>query len=103
MLLNLSPNDPALTEVADGLYQSLQNVGVEVLYDDRDERPGAKFNDADLLGVPLRLTVGKTYEKNGQVELRERRGGTTTLLELPKVVPFVQTFIQEQLAACAAS
>lgn len=103
VLLNLSPNDPALTEVADGLYQSLQNAGVEVLYDDRDERPGAKFNDADLLGVPLRLTVGKTYEKNGQVELRERRGGATTLLELSKVVPFVQTFIQEQLAACAAS
>ena len=103
MLLNLSPNDPVLTGVADGLYQTLQDVGVEVLYDDRDERPGAKFNDADLLGVPLRLTVGKTYEKNGQVELRERRSGTTTQLDLQAVVPAVQAFIREQLASCAAS
>ncbi len=46
-----------------------------MLLDDRDERPGAKFKDADLLGIPYRITVGKKYLQDGIVELRERKGG----------------------------
>ena len=77
ILLNLGVDDPALTQAADTLYQALLDAGVEVLYDDRDERPGAKFKDADLLGVPLRLMVGKTFAKEGRVELRDRQSGET--------------------------
>ena len=77
ILLNLGVDDPALTKAADDLYQALLDAGVEVLYDDRDERPGAKFKDADLLGVPLRLMVGKTFAKEGRVELRDRASGAT--------------------------
>jgi prolyl-tRNA synthetase len=47
------------------------------LLDDRDERPGFKFKDADLLGIPYRVTVGKGYKKNGMFEIRTRRDGAT--------------------------
>lgn len=89
ILLNLGPNEEELTVAADTLYRELSEAGVEVLYDDRDERPGAKFNDADLLGIPFRITVGKTFKKEGRIELRERRSGesvSVTLAELPGAI-----------------
>ncbi len=68
---------------ADRLYAALQAVGVEVLYDDRDERPGVKFKDADLVGMPLRVTVSERSLKQGGVELKRRdsteRGGIVPL------------------------
>jgi len=61
-----------VAEVADRLYADLQAAGVEVLYDDREASPGVKFNDADLIGLPLRLTVGARGLKKGGVELKRR-------------------------------
>ena len=58
-----------------GLYQSLTNAGVEVLYDDRKERAGGKFATMDLIGLPWRVTVGPRGLENGVVELTERRTG----------------------------
>ncbi len=60
--------------VADALYDELRGAGVEVVYDDRDGGPGAKFADAELLGCPLRVTVGKRGLENGELELQIRRG-----------------------------
>ncbi len=60
--------------VADRLYAELQAGGVEALLDDRDDRPGVKFNDADLIGLPLRVTVSKRSLENGSVELKRRDG-----------------------------
>ncbi len=77
ILLNLGISDEHITATAESLYQELLNKGVEILLDDRDERPGSKFKDADLLGIPLRITVGKRLTKDGVVELRQRRDGTT--------------------------
>lgn len=77
ILLNLGLSDEEITTTAESLYQELLAKGVEVLLDDRDERPGSKFKDADLLGIPLRVTVGKRLTKDGVVELRQRRDGTT--------------------------
>ncbi|MBN4068565.1 proline--tRNA ligase, partial [Desulfotalea psychrophila] len=77
VLLNLGLKDTQITETAEFLYSELQGEGVEVLLDDRDERPGSKFKDADLLGIPLRITVGKSLTKNGVVEIRHRKEGTT--------------------------
>jgi len=77
VLLNLGLKDEHITETAELLYRELQEKGIEVLLDDRDERPGAKFKDADLLGIPLRITVGKSLTKNGVVEIRLRSDGTT--------------------------
>jgi len=52
-------SDPQVTAVAERLHDELQKAGIDVLYDDRDERPGVKFKDADLIGMPYRITVGK--------------------------------------------
>jgi prolyl-tRNA synthetase len=67
---------------ADALYEQLQAVGVEVLYDDRDASPGVKFADADLLGMPVRVTVGAKGLARGIVERRDRRTGEQAELPL---------------------
>ncbi|MCB1154434.1 proline--tRNA ligase, partial [bacterium] len=72
ILVTLNAKDDVL-EYADKLYDELNAAGIETLYDDRDERAGVKFNDADLLGIPLRLTVGKKGLAEGIVELKQRR------------------------------
>ena len=59
-------------EAAEKLYEALQAAGIDVLLDERDERPGVKFNDADLIGIPIRLTVGARGLANGQIEMKLR-------------------------------
>ena len=73
-LINLRADDAACTAAADGLYAQLQAAGVEVLYDDRDERGGAKFATADLIGLPWQLVVGPKGVAAGTVELKRRAG-----------------------------
>lgn len=85
ILLNLGLKDDVICNTSESLYLELQNNGVEVLLDDRDERPGSKFKDADLLGIPIRVTVGKRLTKDGVVELRLRKGGATEEL-VPQMV-----------------
>ena len=63
---------------ADGLYGELQELGLEVLYDDRDAGPGEKFTDAELVGCPLRVTVGRRTLGSGEVEVQLRRGREST-------------------------
>lgn len=65
---------------ADELYASLMEQGVEVIYDDRDERPGAKFADAELMGIPLRVTVSDRLLTDDKYEFTERKSGETTIL-----------------------
>ncbi|MDA5193759.1 proline--tRNA ligase [Govanella unica] len=74
-LLNLRGDDADCVAACDGLYEQLENAGVEVLYDDTNERPGGKFAVADLIGVPWQLMVGPRGLKNGVVELKHRRSG----------------------------
>jgi prolyl-tRNA synthetase len=64
------------------LYAALQAGGLEVLYDDRDETPGVKFNDADLLGMPLRVTVSPRTLEKGSLELKRRRETESELVAL---------------------
>jgi prolyl-tRNA synthetase len=64
--------EPEVNEAAKKLYDDLWAAGVEVLWDDRDERPGVKFKDADLLGLPLRVTVGAKGLATGQIEVKAR-------------------------------
>jgi prolyl-tRNA synthetase len=73
VLLSLNPNEPEVAQVADGLYAQLREKGVDVLYDDRDERPGVKFKDADLIGFPVRLVVGRKSLAEDRVEISTRR------------------------------
>ena len=75
VLVDLSGGDPHVSEVAASVYGALAGAGIEVLYDDRDDRAGVKFNDADLMGIPVRLTVGGRGVKRGAAELKVRRSG----------------------------
>jgi prolyl-tRNA synthetase len=74
-LINLKVTDETTTKVAEDIYGKLQQAGVEVLYDDRDERAGAKFAEMDLIGLPWQLTVGPRGAAKGEVELKNRRTG----------------------------
>jgi prolyl-tRNA synthetase len=76
-LINLRPGDGECAGAADTLYETLQNAGVETLYDDRDERPGVKFADADLIGLPWQVVVGPRGVKAGVVEFKNRATGET--------------------------
>jgi prolyl-tRNA synthetase len=73
VLVSLNPSDEATRQEADALYADLQGAGLEVFYDDRDERPGVKFKDADLIGFPIRVNVGGRALKEGNVEVVARR------------------------------
>ena len=73
LVQSLNPNDEAVRREADRIYGELRERGVEVLYDDRDERPGVKFKDADLVGIPVRVTVGAKSLAEGRVEVSLRR------------------------------
>jgi len=73
LLSVLNPDDAAAAAAADRLYAELAAKGIDVLYDDRDERPGVKFKDADLLGIPVRVVVGAKSLAAGKVELSLRR------------------------------
>ncbi|MEJ2689300.1 MAG: proline--tRNA ligase [Deltaproteobacteria bacterium] len=75
ILLNLAVKEETAKEAAEALYAALGEKGVEVLYDDRDERPGSKFKDADLIGIPLRVMIGKRYLEDETVEIKQRTGG----------------------------
>lgn len=72
VILLLNPSDEASRQVAEGIYTTLRERGVDVLFDDRDERAGAKFKDADLIGVPVQVVVGRSASE-GVVEVRLRR------------------------------
>ncbi|WP_218081305.1 proline--tRNA ligase [Anthocerotibacter panamensis] len=85
--------DHAQLQVADKLYQKLQDAGIEVLLDDRDERAGVKFKDADLIGLPYRLTLGRDL-KEGIVEVRERKTGTTEKVAVEQVIEHFTRLVQ---------
>ncbi|GIV19013.1 MAG: proline--tRNA ligase [Armatimonadota bacterium] len=72
LVLLLNPSEEAHRQVAEKVYQSLQERGIDVLLDDRDERAGAKFKDADLIGIPVQVVVGRSASE-GRVEVRQRR------------------------------
>ena len=78
------------TAEADKLYEELTAAGVEVLYDDRDERPGAKFADAELMGIPYRLTVSDRLVEQNKRELTERRTGETQLLTVTEALAILE-------------
>ena len=81
LVLNLNPGDEAVTAKAANMYSLLSAQGIDVLLDDRDERPGFKFKDADLIGVPMQLVVGGKGLAKGIVEAKDRRTGERA--ELP--------------------
>jgi len=95
LLLPINYRERAIHEATDALYESLLKQGLEVLLDDRDERPGVKFKDADLIGIPLRVTVGLKGLQKGCVEARRRLGGKSVDVPLAEVPQIIQSTITE--------
>jgi prolyl-tRNA synthetase len=101
VILNLAPNDEEISGAAEAIYHDLREEGLDVLLDDRDERPGVKFKDADLLGTPYRVTVGKGFTKDGAIEVRSRRDGRVVSPPLPGVVAHLVDLVNREMAALA--
>jgi len=92
----VNAKDVATREAGEQLYAALQGEGIDVILDDRDERPGVKFKDAELVGIPYRITVGPRGLKDGKVELLRRRGSVKTDVDLPKAAQTVREYVLEE-------
>lgn len=90
-------SDAEQMSVAEKLVQDLATAGIETLWDDRDERAGVKFKDADLIGIPYRITTGRSL-KQGKVELTERASGQATEIPIEEVVTTLKERIEAALA-----
>jgi len=89
-LVGLQLEDSEVRDWADGLYTNMQQVGIEVLYDDRDLRPGEKFADSDLIGIPLRAVISKKNKSEGQIEVVDRKTGEVQFLKEEELLTLLQ-------------
>jgi|Deesub1362A_J573_1020465.scaffolds.fasta_scaffold00901_10 prolyl-tRNA synthetase len=96
LVLCIQTDNPQVSSTAERLYWQLMEAGVEVLLDDRDERPGKKFKDADLIGIPLRINVGERILKEGKVELRHRATGEVEKWPVDQVCQRVEEIVRDQ-------
>ena len=97
LLLPVNIKNDLLRNKAEQLYQGLLKEGVEVLYDDREETPGVKFKDADLIGIPLRITLGEKNLKKGLVEIKKRKTGEVTLVKEEEGIAKIKEMIAEEM------
>ncbi len=96
-LIPISVNDPAIMSCVEKLHADLESQGIEVLLDDRDERPGVKFKDCDLLGIPLRVVVGAKTLAQEAAEVRHRRSPENRLVPLKELIPYLKRQIGQEL------
>jgi prolyl-tRNA synthetase len=96
-LVPISLNDPATKDAVFKLHEDLEAADIEVLLDDRDERPGVKFKDCDLLGIPLRVVIGPKTLAAGNAEVRHRRSGETVMVPLEELLGYLQDQIRSDL------
>ena len=94
VIVPINAKDEALMEVSERLYKEMQHAGVDVLLDDRKDRAGVKFKDADLIGYPVRITVSKNTIESGEVELRVRKDGSTSTVKIDEVTTSVQGLLR---------
>lgn len=88
-------NEPDLASTAEKLYAELLSQGVEVILDDRDERAGVKFKDADLIGIPLRVTIGPKNLAAGKVEIKDRRSGEVSIISVDEANNFILSTVRQ--------
>ena len=93
-LMHLPGKEMDTRAKAEEIYNSLQSAGISVLFDDRDERAGVKFNDADLIGCPMRVTIGEKGLKEGMVELKPRTEKENRLVPLDKIVEEIKSSLK---------
>ena len=92
-LMHLPGKEMDTRAKAEEIYNALQNAGISVLFDDRDERAGVKFNDADLIGCPIRVTVGEKGLKEGMVELKLRKVKENQLVAIENIVEKIKSIL----------
>jgi prolyl-tRNA synthetase len=92
----VKPTDPAVWEAGCHLYDALRGAGIEVLLDDRDDRPGVKFKDADLVGFPYRVTIGPKGIAEGKAEIVRRKNGEVRSVDLQKAASTVSEAVLEE-------
>tara|TARA_R110002096_G_scaffold44526_11_gene120344 strand:- start:4566 stop:6290 length:1725 start_codon:yes stop_codon:yes gene_type:complete len=102
-VLPLQMNDDDVIAAANTLYDELKALGVDVLLDDRQERPGAKFKDADLIGIPLRIAIGKRSLGEGNLELKWRRDEDASALPVAGAAEAIAKLVADENATIAAS
>lgn len=93
----INVNEGNVFTAAEKIYNELLAEGIEVIFDDRDERAGVKFKDADLIGIPLRITVGQKNLVSGNVELKNRKSGETKIYLLQDILSVIKKDINEGL------
>jgi len=98
MITLLNAKDEQVVSVGNELYNSLLNSGIEAVLDDRADRPGSKFKDADLIGVPIRVTVGGRALKEGVFEVQVRGGGERQMMPVAETATWLVEEVQRQLA-----
>ena len=89
--------DDETMKICGDLYGSLESDGLDVALDDRDERPGVKFKDADLIGFPYKVVVGPRGLKEGKLELKSRKTGETQLVAVNEAPSFLKNLISEEV------
>ena len=94
VIVPINAKDEALMSTSQTIYTALQNAGVDVLLDDRKDRAGVKFKDADLIGYPLRITVSKNTIENNEVEIQIRKSGETLPCAIDSVADKVTELLQ---------
>ncbi len=97
LLLPVNLKSDLIRNKAEGIYQDLLKEGIEVLYDDREETPGVKFKDADLIGIPLRITLGEKNLKKGLVEIKVRKTGDVTLVKEEDLLSWIKERIAGEM------
>lgn len=89
-------------EKSDEIYNMIQDSGIEVLYDDRKASPGFKFADADLVGIPIRITLGKNYYKDGVIEMKQRGSEEMQRIRKDELIPLIKSIIEKEIASLDA-
>ncbi len=97
IIVPVSMQEESLRTAANDLYRKLKTAGIDVLLDDRDERAGVKFNDADLIGIPLRVNVGSKSLERGEVEVKERAKKDIQSVKLESAVETIKSIVELQL------
>jgi len=98
LLLPVNIKMELLRDTSEQIYQGLLDQQIEVLFDDREETPGVKFKDADLIGIPLRITLGDKNLKNGLVEIKTRKTGVVVLVKKEEVISKIKEMIAQGLS-----
>lgn len=88
----LNTNDDACLEIANNIYNELNKLGIDTILDDREERPGVKFNDMELIGIPIRITIGKKINV-GLVEFKLRNESDSKEIKIENIVDYIKTYI----------